>query len=51
MTELPPYPLVDVNPHRVIICYLLNFSRPTFIREADGKTLLIQGYISQTIRV
>ena len=55
---------VDVNEHRVIItirqgsigpkmviCHVLDFSRPTFIREADGRTVLIQGYISQTIRV
>ena len=42
---------VSVNEHRVIICHVLDFSRPTFIREADGRTVLIQGYISQTIRV
>ena len=26
---------VDVNEHRVIICHVLDFSRPTFIREAE----------------
>ena len=42
---------VSVLPERIIICHVLDFSRPTFIREADGRTVLLQGYISQTIRV
>lgn len=51
VTPAPRPQTVDVNEHRVIICHVLDFSRPTFIREADGRTVLIQGYISQTIRV
>ena len=41
---------VSVLPERIIICHVLDFSRPTFIREADGRTTRLVADGSSTAR-